>query len=56
MARGGKRPGAGAPRGNKNALKDGFRSKDPWIHAWWTSLSPAQQSFARTLLKKRRLG
>jgi len=27
MKRGGKRPGAGAPRGNLNRLKDGSRSK-----------------------------
>ena len=27
MPRGGKRPGAGAPRGNLNALKNGSRSK-----------------------------
>jgi len=27
MPRGGKRPGAGAPKGNLNAIKDGRRSK-----------------------------
>lgn len=30
--RGGKRPGAGVPKGNLNALKDGWRSKQ--VHEW----------------------
>lgn len=50
--RGGKRPGAGAPKGNKNALSSGFRSRDPKFLAWWHSLTPEQQDFARPLMRK----
>jgi len=52
MPHGGKRPGAGAPRRNKNGLKNGFSSKDPSFLVWWHSLTPDQQEFARPLLKR----
>ena len=46
LPRGGKRPGAGAPRGNLNALKDGRRSRQ--LRALFAALS--QVPLFRTLL------
>ena len=48
MPRGGKRPGAGAPKGNLNAVKDGEYSKQMAIALYGGSLKDWEQFLART--------
>ncbi len=43
---GGRRKGAGAPKGNKNAVRTGQFSKDPAFRAFLQSLSPEQLKLA----------
>lgn len=46
MPRGGRRPGAGAPRGNKNAVRTGQSSNDPAFRAFLQSLTSEQLDLA----------
>ena len=48
MPRGGRRPGAGAPRGNHNALKHGFYSKRVQLAALMLAASPELQLLLQT--------
>ena len=58
MPRGGRRPGAGAPMGNLNALKHGLRSKQVQQLAREFARSPAMRSYLarlQRLAQQRRL-
>jgi len=49
MARGGRRPGAGAPKGNKNALKHGrYSTREVWAMVEDAMLDPVKK---RKLIK-----
>jgi len=52
VARGGRRPGSGAPKGNKNAFRTGNRTSDIVLRTVWRSLTPEQQETMLPFVRK----